>query len=562
MNSYYFSSSATTNGDGSINSPFNSLDSISSITTPVNLYFKRGDIFDGELTVNIDYRLLGDGSTFIIGAYGRGENPVFRSKSGERFVHRINNAYNLQIRNLSFVQDIPRLTPVASRQILSIWLVSVNSESNVLMEDVHFHHRAPTGEDEGFMCRFYTKSSTTKTYYHNVKVKRCSFNKGVNGLQLIGNIYQNDPKNGDWETDHSRSKNWRVEDCAFVDITANACLLTCTDSETTDPSDSKYNETSGIFNCTSYSEHAGDYNASVPFWIWSCWRTVIDGCIVGGTINENTDHEGYDIDVGCSYCVIRNSIAFNCQNGFALIIGEYKEQADRYSGTPADPKAFFITQHGGNFNNVIENCIAYNCGVAKEIYNFNDQHVLVFTGVQSGTVVKNFTSIDTLSKVVSVTNDYGTVNTYSYTNNSTIVQAVDGFYSSLIASDIPAIATIKDSVFYFNEVNTKTIFYNASNNNGRCKISVSNSWFYSDYLGETGSSSLLPVPNSTNGITVSNLKTTNPLLNGLMFDSPKTFEDALRVSLAAQSPLKNAGSVSSPDLNGNLGNDVWWHQTK
>lgn len=79
--SYYFSSSSANNGDGSIESPFNSLDKLKGVTLQagVSILFKCGDTFLGNIAVE---SIKGDDDNPItFASYGEGERPIIEGPS-------------------------------------------------------------------------------------------------------------------------------------------------------------------------------------------------------------------------------------------------------------------------------------------------------------------------------------------------------------------------------------------------------------------------------------------------------------------------------------------------
>ena len=79
--SYYFSSSYANNGDGSIESPFNSLDKLKGVTlgAGVSILLKCGDTFLGNIAVE---SIKGDDDNPItFASYGDGERPIIQGPS-------------------------------------------------------------------------------------------------------------------------------------------------------------------------------------------------------------------------------------------------------------------------------------------------------------------------------------------------------------------------------------------------------------------------------------------------------------------------------------------------
>lgn len=77
---YYVDGNAAGGGDGSVGTPWNAIASISGLTTGDNLYFKRGSVVTGQLTVSWS----GSASNLqsVIGAYGSGDRPIIDGSSG------------------------------------------------------------------------------------------------------------------------------------------------------------------------------------------------------------------------------------------------------------------------------------------------------------------------------------------------------------------------------------------------------------------------------------------------------------------------------------------------
>lgn len=535
MANIYMDSAAPSGGSGSELSPFNSLEQLNSVTAASNVYFKRGSVFYGALRCSMDFTSASGGITW--GAYGEGPDPVIINESSTSPSHQILKAYNLTLRGLDFREPRPVYSSTSGRVSLLITLAQVQEQSNLLVEDVSFSSDGFYGESSGFALKIQPNQNDAHRY-SNVKVRKCRFSNLNNGVQILGSSYQVSAASGDWATDNFRSYNVRVESCKFRNVKSNSVLLCFVDSVTTDKNAAGYSYTSGIFNCTQRGASWGNSAASVPFWVWQSWRTVIDYCVVGDMYGENSDHQAYDIDVGCSYCVIRRSLAYNCSGGFALVIGEYKQKADRLGATPADPNAFFMTQHGANGYNVIEDCVSYNCGVGTEIYNANDQSVVTFTGVQHNTTLRRLLVIDTRSPRIVSTNRWGVTNDVPYTPIASIVKFNDGYYATLVQS-IGNLCTWYDSlIWYKNAVQGRRVFYNYANNNGRCPITLDYLCMYSVSAG-TGDA-IKPTASTTNKIQITSVLTQDPKLLGTQYDSPKTLLEASRITLGPSSPVTSS----------------------
>ncbi len=74
-NSYYFDSNAVSNGDGSENSPFNSLSEVSNLNLSGGdrIFLKRGSVFYETLDLDASGQ---DGNPIVVNPYGVGEKPV------------------------------------------------------------------------------------------------------------------------------------------------------------------------------------------------------------------------------------------------------------------------------------------------------------------------------------------------------------------------------------------------------------------------------------------------------------------------------------------------------
>ena len=86
-------------GDGSIGTPWNAIASVSGLTTGDNLYFARGSVVTGQLTVS--WSGSASNSQSVIGAYGSGDRPIIDGSTGLYCVQMQNSTRNnIRVENL------------------------------------------------------------------------------------------------------------------------------------------------------------------------------------------------------------------------------------------------------------------------------------------------------------------------------------------------------------------------------------------------------------------------------------------------------------------------------
>mgnify|MGYP000865189210 CR=1 FL=1 len=101
---YYVDGGAPGGGNGSLSTPWNAISSISGLGTGDNLYFARGSILTGQLTVA--WSGTASNAQSVIGAYGTGDRPIIDGSSGLYCVQMQNST-----RNNIRVQDLHLRNP-------------------------------------------------------------------------------------------------------------------------------------------------------------------------------------------------------------------------------------------------------------------------------------------------------------------------------------------------------------------------------------------------------------------------------------------------------------------
>lgn len=327
--SYYISSSTGDDaGTGSLETPFRSLEKISSIELQSSdtVFFKRGDRFDGHFVVN------GSGSEdapIVITAYGEGEKPIITGQAGEVGGGDYQEAiYVLNNDNLVF----DKLEVQNERKFSRAGVDSVDAYG------IFIHN---SGEE--ILRNFVFRNMTFQNVY---AVKEMNDPDDFNGLEVAAVRFSTD-KN----LVAGKEKNIQdvlMEDCFFTDLQRLGVHIKHSGGKTGVGNDSINRNMNFVFRNNSFLNTGGTcilptntYNCLIEHnifdhpgaktdprmpgrgssvWTWRCHNTVIqyNQCL---HIRGYLDSHGIHIDHSNVNTFVQYNYMEDCEGGFVEILG-------------------------------------------------------------------------------------------------------------------------------------------------------------------------------------------------------------------------------------------------
>lgn len=527
MNNYYIDPSQSENGNGTIDSPYNSWSILSSLTpvSPFTIFVKRGTSERGNFNYSTHRNLVStsDEQSFIM-PYGTGANPILIQDSGS------DQALHLVVRKTSMVM-IDGITNEVSQSadLIALSALAKDGDSSV---DVW-----------AYQCNLRSFPYTMQSQYvkglsiyanrdvnlaaNKLGAKDCTFDFLSRGVQVLGNY--NTPSSQDATTnvgDRYRSQGAVVDGCSFTNMRDDGAIL----NRCTSPDDANYDTSnelvSKISNCfySSYrwnTENSNFYaqSAAVAFWMVYSNKVVIEYCEVAGSYASRADRMAYDFDIMTWDCRIRYCYSHNNAGGLLLFISNADGDGSQSQPSGTSNTEWFVNRRWGQGNNIMHDCISFNDGTTRAgsasglwMSKFR------YFGYASNCQVNNVTIIDTLSS----------------SRHCFIHQ-----YPKFLTSDNITNITFGHCMFYFRNLTNTDMLRGETATTASGLIKFSNNNIYSKALGANGFS--IPTASDGGGNTQ-----TDPLYEFIPRSAPATFDSAKLIRMLKTSAYYGTvGFISS-----------------
>lgn len=559
MNYYYVDPSQNINGNGSKESPFNSMDALvsSGVSFPYTIYIKRGTTFSWsyqDLTTNSIFYNTSTTQSHIT-SYGEGKKPIWFSMGLDKrhlysslmnvafhdlqispppggeftggYLYGVpygntanSNLCNLEFYNLDFIGTPESIGgSVGSKEISMILLLVDNGGANNIAHKIYIHDIYADHVNCGIFVRGNPHLSDTTTYRgdqkksYGVRVIDVSFTNIINyGVLLAGCASKN------------KNRNVRTDDMeSGFDGIYYSSYKTNVYNPNTDP----------------YGYTTARYD--VPLWMTMCSYVTGQNFEVHGSGPGKPDRYALDFDWHCNNCLMRWGYTTNNAKSFMFIQGPFSNSwysAHGYTPLSTDPYTLYYTYGAGCYDNVYEYILSYNDGIGrtKRSEDIYWRKAAAYRYCYNNTA-RNIVFIDT----VSTENDYIlTCNPQTDDNTTANSMLVDSCIFYWKNRNATSLISQKD-VDTFGTLMTKFKF--------------SNNIFYSEKWGSSTPS--LP------GVTTESNYFIDPEFN---FMPPKVppagLKEAIKIiSLSFNSPAIGTGTVNSnKDISGKSGNNIGWEQ--
>ena len=516
MNNYYIDPSLSSNGTGTIDSPYNTWASLATIAPsfPFTIYIKRGTSERGNFNYSTLRNLVStsDEQSFIM-PYGTGADPVLIQDSGT------DQVLHLVLRKTSVVMiDFITNDVSQSADLVGLSALTTTSDTSV---DVW-----------ASLCNFRSFPYCMQSQYvkglsvyanrdvnapaNKLGAKDCVFDFLSRGVQVLGNY--NVPSTQDATTnvgDRYRSNGAVVDGCSFTNMRDDGAILNRVTSPSSAANDTSNDLVSKISNCfySSYRWNADNSNfytqsASVAFWTVYSNRTVIEYCEVQGSYATHADRMAFDFDIMTWDCVIRYCYSHNNAGGILLFISNAEGDGSQSQPSGTSNTEWFINRRWGQGNNVMHDCISYNDGTtrASSASGLWMSKFRLF-GYSSNCSVKNLTIIDNLSS-----------------SRHCFIQQ----YSKFLASDSVTSVTFSKNIFQFRNLTNTDMIRGDTTTDTQGAIKYATNNIYSDALGENAFTIASYADGGGN-------TQTNPKFEFLPKGAPSSFDSAKLIRMMKKS---------------------------
>lgn len=559
MNFYYVDPSLKVDGNGTLSSPFNSMDSLvaSSWAHPMTILIKRGTSFKwsylNNSLANLNSVLFCNqsGTQSVLSSYGDGPLPIwYPADETKRHTYTIfqnfyigdlqlsptpgvvqtmgylygwikgdsNGLCNMEIGNLRFIgtpESIGKsagMNEVACILLQADYVSRTNIAHKIYIHDIYGDH-----VNCGIMVRGNPHLSDTTTFYgdqrksYGVRILDISFTNIINyGIKLCGATSKNKNKN-------VRGDEWE----SGFDGVYYSSYKTNVYNPNTDPKGSTG-------------------RADVPIWVTMCSYITGQNFEIHGSGPGLPDRQSLDFDYHTNNCTFRYGYCTNNARGPMFIQGPYSNSwyaAQGYTAPSSDPYTLYKTLGCGVINNVIEYVTFYNDGIGRtdEVSTFKWTKPQVYRYCYDNTI-RNCLFIDSATRtgdnIVGAnpqTDDDATANSLNI--DSCIFYWRIRDESDLISSSV---------VTSFGTLLQKISFKN-------CLI-FSKSW---------------AITPSLPGVVTSGILYADPKFkNEIPTVPPSGFKEAMNIlRLSSSSPALSAGTINpNPDSWGNTGKNIGWEQ--
>lgn len=484
MNNYYIDPSASENGTGTQESPYNSWAALKTLTpvSPFTIYVKRGTSERGNFNYSTLRNLVStsDEQSFIM-PYGTGANPVLIQADGS------DQALHLVLRKTSVVMiDFFTNEVSQSADIVALSTMATTDEGdtvNVWASFCNFKSFPETMISQYIKGISINANRDVNAASNMLGVKDCTFDYLSRGVQVLGNY--NVPSDQDTTTnvgDRYRSNGAVVERCSFTNMRDDGAIL----NRCASPESANFDTTNdlqsriSVVSFTSYRANTAasdNYTQapSVPFWMVYSNRIVIEYAYVSGSYAARGDRMAFDFDIMTWDCVIRYCYSHNNAGGILLFISNADGDGSQSQPSGVSNEEWFVNKRWGQGNNVMHDCVSFNDGTTRAgsasglwMSKFR------YFGYASNCVVRNLTIIDTISS----------------SRHCFIHQ-----YAKFKASDNVTPVTFDSNLFYFRKLTNTAIIRGDTTTDTQGLVKYKNNNIYSEALGASG----LSVPTYADG---------------------------------------------------------------
>lgn len=440
MNNYYIDPSATDNGTGTIDSPFNSWAVLGTLqpSFPFTINVKRGTSERGNFSYPLLNNLVStsDEQSFIQ-PYGTGSNPVIIQGDGTV------SALQLVLRKTTVLMiDVitNEVSQSADLVALSALTTLTDPSVNVYASYCNFKSFPYTMISQYCKGLAVVANRGVNAAANEMGCLNCTFDYLSRGVQVLGNY--NVPSDQDPTTnvgDRYRSNGGVVDQCSFTNMRDDGAILNrCTspDSANYDTSNSLVSKISNCYYSSYRANTAAADNftqaPSVAFWTVYSNRTVIEYCTAIGSYASRADRMAFDFDIMTWDCVVRYCYSANNAGGILLFISNADGDGSQAQPSGTSNTEWFINRRWGQGNNVMHDCVSFNDGISRAASASGLwMSKFRYFGYASNCSVKNLTIIDTLSA-----------------NRATIMHQ----YGKFTASDNVTSINIQDTIFHYRRL--------------------------------------------------------------------------------------------------------------
>jgi len=507
MNNYYIDPSAKSNGNGSIDNPYNSWAALSSIVPlfPFTINIKRGTSERGNFSYgNLRNLVSTSNEQSYIKPYGVGANPVI-----------IQDNPNIEALSLVLRKTTVMLTdgsPNEVSQNADLFVLSALVASGDSSVDVFFYGCNASSNPYCMQSQYVKAFGVVANRDANQAANKlgvidCTADYMSRGAMVLGNY--NVPSYQDPTTnvgDRYRSNGAIIDGCSFTNMRDDGAVL----NRVTSPVEANYDTTNPLVskfsNCYYSSYRSNTANTdnysqapSVAFWPVYSHRVVTEYCVVAGSYASRADRMAFDFDIMTWDCVTRYCYSCNNAGGLLLFISNADGDGSQTKPSGMSDTEWFITRRWGQGNNVMHDCISYNDGTTRSgAASGLWMSKLRLFGYASNCTVKNCTIIDTLSS-----------SRHCFVHQYAKFKASDGITS----------VTLDSNIFHFRNLTNTDVIRGDTTTDTQGLIKLKNNNIFSEALGANA----LAIPAYANG---GGNTQTDPKFEYLPKSAPSTYDSA------------------------------------
>lgn len=525
MKKIYIDHDEKYNGNGSLNSPFNTLEELYSLKTehPVTILIKKGNIFRFSLIDlnGIFYNNTSEKS--IMSSYGEGSNPVWITKSENNSHIHTNKIQNFTITNIDFYAHE---NGTQKPYIFGIPTGNQSGDCNLEISQCTFMGTSRSAHsDNGRIATIYLEVEDKRfNYVNKITIKNCHFNFVNSGIYIHGNTTPKSINNN--LGDSYKCYGIKIKSCSFTNI-INAGILLVACASKNSSYDLKDEYTSGFENIYYSSYRTDVYNSEkdklaeqaqwdAPIWFTLCNKIIGQYFSIHGSGPGHPDRMAIDFDYHCWDCIIRHGYTSNNSRNVMFISGPMARTIfkSKYSiDKPLDitDEEWYYTRRYGTGNNLYEQVISFNDGLMRDASSINPDSVKINANrYVYNCVIRNCAFIDTISS-----RNIFIIGAYPTDNNKCG----------------PTTLTIEGCLFYWKFLETTYLINKETIPmiNGLKKIIINNTIFYSERWTEH-------LLNELGLFTINNVIVSDPRFKNLPIVPPVSLDAALEIFSMLYSP--------------------------
>lgn len=554
MNKYYVDPSVSTNGIGTIESPFNSIDNAiaAGIQHPFTLHLKAGTVSKFSYSNNTTNSFFNNKTTVqsVITRYGVGKKPILTSDNNVRIL----DAWVCQLK-LEDLQVSPM--PGSERTAIYFNVVPIGNKSNenicnFTLNRIDFIGTTESiagsnGKSRVFCLNALADYGGSTNVAHKILVSNCRFDMLNAGIQIRGNPRLSDTTT--YHGDQMKSYGVRVINCSFTNIINSSVFLgwCASKNQSRDViNDDMESGVDGIYH-SSYRYNVYDLvtktaAADVPVWFSGARYLTFQNFEIHGAGPGYPDRQSFDFDYHCHYCLARYGFTSNNARGPMFIQGPFSNSwysSQGYTPLSSDIYTLYFTLGFGCIGNVIEYVVSYNDGVGRT--NRSSDTYWIKTAAYRyvyDCLVRNCVFIDTVSSGNEWVIDVNPQADDSPTALSMTIDSCLFYWSNRTGTDVISSATVARIGDLF------------------AKFKLKNNLFFSEKWGGA-------TPTFTKILTENNKFVSPKFKNGVQMATPAGIREVKElVRLMSTSPCISSGSPNANlDIWGNAGSNIGWEQS-